>query len=180
MANRVIRRILSSFEKSCLPREIKPPEWNLSLVLKCLTCHPYEPMKLSSDKHLICKTFFLLLMLRPKWLVSCMIFRTESKYRSGWKSCTLAFAPDFITKSQNPLVLDPRFLEFIISLLMDLWVGIEERCCSALSEQSGSTCHKQYRLACTDPFFSATKRKKWVSQNIIFILGLVRLVINHT
>ena len=40
----VISRTLSSFEKSCLLREIKPPEWNLSLTLKSLTHHPNEPM----------------------------------------------------------------------------------------------------------------------------------------
>ena len=29
-ANRVINRVLSTFEKSCLLKEIKLPEWNLS------------------------------------------------------------------------------------------------------------------------------------------------------
>ena len=60
IASRVISRLFSSFEKTCLPREIKPPDWNLFLVLKSLTCLPYEPLKLSSHRPLIWKTCFLL------------------------------------------------------------------------------------------------------------------------
>ena len=32
--NKIITRVLSSFEKNGLPREMKPPEWNLALVLE--------------------------------------------------------------------------------------------------------------------------------------------------
>ena len=58
-SNRVIRRISIRFEKSCLDREVKPPEWNLSMVFRSLTHLPHEPMKLSSDKQLTQKTCFL-------------------------------------------------------------------------------------------------------------------------
>ena len=50
--NRVISKMISSFEKSCLPGEVHPLDWNLSLVLQSLTCCPCKPMKLSLDKHL--------------------------------------------------------------------------------------------------------------------------------
>ena len=33
-ADGVISRLFSRFKKTFLPREIKPPEWNLSVVLK--------------------------------------------------------------------------------------------------------------------------------------------------
>ena len=36
VANKVISRMFSSFKKTCPPRETKPPEWNLSLVLGAL------------------------------------------------------------------------------------------------------------------------------------------------
>ena len=51
-ANHVISPMFCGFEKSCPPHEIGPPDWNLSLVLRRFTHLPYEPIKLSSDKHL--------------------------------------------------------------------------------------------------------------------------------
>ena len=51
-ADRVVNMMFCSFKKSCLPREVKPLEWNLSLALKNLTCPLYELIKLVSDKHL--------------------------------------------------------------------------------------------------------------------------------
>ena len=35
-ANQIISRMSRSFEKPCPPREVKPPEWKLSLVLMIL------------------------------------------------------------------------------------------------------------------------------------------------
>ena len=75
--SKVISRMFSSFEKSCPPREVKPLEWNLSLILKSVICPPYKPVKLSLDKHLTWKTF-LLLGLCPKGLTSCMASLSES------------------------------------------------------------------------------------------------------
>ena len=51
-ADCVVSRMFCSFKKTCSPREVKPPDWNLSLVLQSLICPPYEPLKLSLDKHL--------------------------------------------------------------------------------------------------------------------------------
>ena len=59
-ANEIISRMLSSFKKIYLPGEVKPLEWNLSLVLRSLTYPPYKPLRLSSDKRPSQKTCFLL------------------------------------------------------------------------------------------------------------------------
>ena len=58
-SSRVISRMISSFKKSCPPKEIKPLERNLSQILRSLTYPPYEPMKLSSVKHQTWKSCFL-------------------------------------------------------------------------------------------------------------------------
>ena len=50
--NRIISRTSSSSEKICLPREVKPPGSNLTLVLKSISHLPYESLKLFSDKHI--------------------------------------------------------------------------------------------------------------------------------
>ena len=46
--------------------------------------------------------------------------------------------PDFVAKTQNSSVPDPRFDEFTVPLLDDLWAVIRMNSCSALSELSGS------------------------------------------
>ena len=59
VANKIISRKFSSFEKTCPPREVKPPEWNLSLALWSLARPPCELLKLSSDEYLTWRMCFL-------------------------------------------------------------------------------------------------------------------------
>ena len=81
--SKVISRMFSNFEKICPLRKVKSPEWNLSLVLRNLTCQPYEILKLPSDKHLTWKTCILLALASAKrvsefhgigLLLPCMAF----------------------------------------------------------------------------------------------------------
>ena len=48
----VVSRMFCHFERSCPSREIRPPDWNLSLILRYLSRPPFAPLKLASDKHL--------------------------------------------------------------------------------------------------------------------------------
>ena len=48
-ASSIISGMFNSF-KTCPPREVKLPEWNLSLLPRSLTCSLHEPLKLSLDK----------------------------------------------------------------------------------------------------------------------------------
>ena len=51
-ASSFVSQIFRSFERSCPIQEIRPSNWNLSLILQCLYRPPFEPLKLASDKHL--------------------------------------------------------------------------------------------------------------------------------
>ena len=101
------------------PQEIRPPDWNLSLVLRFLSRPPFEPFKLVSDKHLTWKTFFLFYLTSAKRVseLHCLSFRV--RHLRGWKSCTFSFLPDFVAKTQNPSIPDSRFEEFSVSSLDD-------------------------------------------------------------
>ena len=110
----VICRMFCSFEKSCPPREVWPPDWNLSLVLRSLTRLPYEPLKLSSDKHLAWKTCFLLALALAKKVSELHGLSFQVCHSRGWQSCTFSFLLDFVAKTQNPLAPDPCFDEFTI------------------------------------------------------------------
>ena len=47
-------------ERSSPLQDVRPPDWNLSLILRCFSQPPFEPLKLASDKHLTWKASFLL------------------------------------------------------------------------------------------------------------------------
>ena len=105
----IISRIFSNLERYCLPREIRLPECNLSLVQKSLTRLLYDPLKFSLCKHPAYKTFFLLvfpLVERVSELhsSSCGV-RHSRGFRSGIYDSMLEFA----VKTQNPSILNLSF-----------------------------------------------------------------------
>ena len=78
-ASAVLSGMFRSFKRSCPPREIRPLDWNLFLVLQCLCRPPFEPLKLASDKHLTRKTSFLLVVTLAKRVseLHCLSFHIQ-------------------------------------------------------------------------------------------------------
>ena len=95
---------------------IKPPEWNLYLVLRSLT---WPPLKLSTDRHLTWKTYVLLALPLAKWVCKLLSLSYWGHYSKGWRSCTFLYLPGFIPKMQNLSVYDPGFEEFTNSSMAD-------------------------------------------------------------
>ena len=118
-ASSVVSQMFHSFKTLCLPREIRPPDWNLSLILRCLSRSPFEPLKLASDKHLTWKTYFLLALASAKRFSELHGLSFRVHHLHGWKSCTFSFLPDFVAETQNPLVCDSSFEEFSVPSLDD-------------------------------------------------------------
>ena len=58
--------LFRSFEKSCPPHEVKPPQWDVARVLDSLRHAPYEPLNEASDRNLTLKTVFLLALASAK------------------------------------------------------------------------------------------------------------------
>ena len=52
-----ITTLLRSFSRSVNPVELRPPAWNVSLVLQSLTGAPYEPLRTCEERFLAQKTF---------------------------------------------------------------------------------------------------------------------------
>ena len=117
----MLSRMFRSFERSCLPQEIQPPDWNLSLVLRCLSRPPLEPLKLASDKHLTWKTSFYLLLSRPKGLMSCTAFASGFIIRTDGNPIP---SLSFLTSWLRPRIIHflNRFEEFSV-LSLDDFVG---------------------------------------------------------
>ena len=121
-AIRVSNRLFSRLEKIYSPGEIKPPEWNLSLVPRSLTHTPYDPVKLSLDKCLTLKACLLLALVSVRKVSELHRLSSRVRHSTGWKSCTFSFVPGFVAKTQNPLIRDFRIKEFTIPSLMEFMV----------------------------------------------------------
>ena len=75
-ASREITTLLRSFAISVNPVELRPPAWDVSLVLQSLTGAPYEPLRTCEECFLAQKTLFLLALLSVS--VSSTLCRIES------------------------------------------------------------------------------------------------------
>ena len=64
--SREIFMLLRSFSKSVRPEELRPPAWDITLILQSLTRAPYEPLRSSDERFLAQKTLFLLALASSK------------------------------------------------------------------------------------------------------------------
>ena len=137
-ASTVVSRMFRSFKRLCSLREIRPLDWNLSLVLRCLSRPRIEPLKLASDIHLPGRRTFYLLLHRPRGLVSCTAFRFVFVTLTVGDPVA---SPFFLTSWLRPRILP--FLTLALSSwfcpLTNLLVVIEMNYCSAPSEPFVST-----------------------------------------
>ena len=65
-SSREIMTLLRSFSRSVNPVELRPPAWDVSLVLQSLTMAPYEPLRTCEERFLAQKTLFLLALASAK------------------------------------------------------------------------------------------------------------------
>ena len=54
--SRELSMLFRSFSKSCSPTDLRPPAWDLTLVLQSLTNPPYKPLKTVEERFLAHKT----------------------------------------------------------------------------------------------------------------------------
>ena len=136
----VVSKMFRHFERS-FPHEIKPPDWNLLLVLHCLSRPPFEPLKLASDKHLTWKTSFLLALASAKRVSELHRLSFRVHHSRGWRLCMFSFLPDFVAKTQNPSMPDSHFKEFSIPSLDDFVGDDRDELLLCPIRASGNTFH---------------------------------------
>ena len=175
----VISCMFSSYERSCPPGEMRPPELNVSLALRSLTHPPYELLKLSSDKHMTWKTCFLLALASAKGVSMLHGLTYWMHYSKGWRSHTFLFLPDFIAKTQNASVHDLCFEELTVPSLADFLDENRDEMlrCHVRAVKRYLSRTEQFRPECSGLFISLDKRNKPLSQNTISFW--IRSVISH-
>ena len=65
-SSREIAMLLHNFSRSVNPVELRPPAWDVSMVLQSLTGAPYEPLRTREERFLAQKMLFLLALVSAK------------------------------------------------------------------------------------------------------------------
>ena len=161
--------LMRSFAKSCPPREIRPPEWDVTLVLRSLTEAPYEPLRQASLRDVTLKTVFLLALASAKRIGELHGLSFQVRHSRGWNSLTFSFVPDFVAKNQDPSVFDPKFESFSIPSLRDFSGGEQDEMllCPVRAVRQYLRRTRSFRPEFPRLFLSTGLRRKMVSRNTI-------------
>ena len=117
----VLAAVIRSFEIQVPRRTVRPPSWNLDVVLKALSLAPYEPLRTASYRDLLKKTLFLVSLATAKRVGELQAL-SRRLVRQG-SDILVSYLPEFLAKTEslsNPL---PR--EFRIKSLTAV-VGRED------------------------------------------------------
>ena len=116
-ASREITTLLRSFARSVNPVELRPPAWDVSLVLQSLTGAPYEPLRTCEERFLAQKTLFLLALASAKRIGELHSLSYRVSHTRDWGEVSFAFVTGFVAKTQDPSSLAPRFEGFTVPAL---------------------------------------------------------------
>ena len=116
-ASREITTLLRSFARSVNPVELRPPAWDVSLVLQSLTGAPYEPLQTCEECFLAQKTLFLLALASAKRIGELHALSYRVSHTRDWGEVSFAFVAGFVAKTQDPSSLAPRFEGFSVPAL---------------------------------------------------------------
>ena len=116
-SSRKITTVLRSFSRSVNPVELRPPAWDVSLVLQSLTGAPYEPLRTCEERFLAQKTLFLLALASAKRISELHALSYRVSHTKNWGEVSFAFVTGFVAKTQDPSSLAPRFEGFSVPAL---------------------------------------------------------------
>ena len=116
-SSREIMTLLHSFARSVNPVELRPPAWEVSLVLQSLTGAPYEPLRTCEERFLAQKTLFLLALASAKRIGELHALSYRVSHTRDWGEVSFSFVTGFVAKTQDPSSLAPRFEGFSVPAL---------------------------------------------------------------
>ena len=96
-----ITALIRAFSLEKPPRDIRPPCWDLAVVLGSLLQPPYEPLDQSSMMFLTHKTAFLLALASAKRVSELQAILGTVLHTEDWSSLTLQTDPNFLAKTQR-------------------------------------------------------------------------------
>ena len=116
-ASREVSMLFRSFSKTARPERLRPPNWDVSLVLQSLTRAPYEPLRSADERFLAQKTLVLIALASAKRIGELHALSYRVSHSRAWSEVSFVFVPGFVAKTQDPSSQDPRFDSFTIPAL---------------------------------------------------------------
>ena len=109
--------LFCSFAKTCSPQDLRPPAWDVALVLQSLTNQPHEPIREAEERFLAQKTLFLIALASAKQVGELHALSYRVSHATDWKEVSSSFVPGFVAKTQDQSSFDPRFENFTVPAL---------------------------------------------------------------
>ena len=160
--------MLRSFSRSVDPVELRPPAWDVALVLQSLTGALYEPLWTCDERFLAQKTLFLLALALAKRIGELHALSYRVSHSRGWAEVSSSFVPGFVAKTQDPSSLAPRFEGFTVAALPN---ASNNRNGRLLSPVRAVRCYLDrtaaHRLLCERLFVTAGRNKKVISKTTV-------------
>ena len=167
-ASRELSMLFRSFRKSFAPVNLRPPAWDVALVLQSLTDPPYEPLRTVEERFLAHKTLFLMALASAKQVGELHALSYRVCHSVGWKEVSFRFVPSFVAKTQDHSSLDPRFESFTVPALLKSSNSSNGRLlCSVRAVKCYLARTAQHRPQCERLFVISGRIKKEISKNTV-------------
>ena len=118
----VLRDLLRSFALESAPRQLRPPAWDLTLVLRFLNTSIFEPLTEVPLRALTQKVLFLIAFATAKRVGELQALSSVVTFVHG--DACLSYVPDFVAKSESLSRSIPR--SFLVRSLSDFAAGLED------------------------------------------------------
>ena len=167
-ASRKITTLLRSFARSVNPVELRPPAWDVSLVLQSLIGAPYEPLRTCEERFLAQKTLFLLALASAKRIGELHALSYRVSHTRDWGEVSFAFVTGFVAKTQDPSSLAPRFEGFTVPALPNARKNRNGRLlCPMRAVKVYLDRTASHRLRCERLFVTAGRSKKEIAKTTV-------------
>ena len=166
-SSREITMLLRSFSRSVDPVELRPPAWDVALVLQSLTGAPFEPLRTCDERFLAQKTLFLLALASAKLIGELHALSFRVSHARNWVEVSFSFVPGFVAKTQDPSSLAPRFEGFTVPALPNARNDRNGRLCPVRAVMCYLDRTAAHRPRCERLFVTAWRSKKEMSKTTV-------------
>ena len=167
-SSREITMLLRSFLRSVDPVEMRPPAWDVALVLQSLTGARYEPLRTCEECFLAQKTLFLLALASAKHIGELHALSHRVSHSRGWAEVSFSFVQGFVAKTQDPSSLVPWFEGFSVPALPNERNNRNGRLlCPVRAVRCYLDRTAAHRLLCERLFVTAGRSKEEISKTTV-------------
>ena len=167
-ASREITMLFRSFARSVNPVELRPPAWDVSLVLQSLTGAPYEPLRMFEERFLAQKTLFLLALASAKRIGELHALSYRVYHTRNWGEVSFSYVMGFVAKTQDPSSLAPQFEGFSVPALPNARNNRNGRLlCPVRAVRLYLDRTAAHRPRCDRLFVTAGRSKKEISKTTV-------------